>query len=67
MCIRDSTDTDAQNNNPARPAATNDQFGAVEEDIAKAECLEDLDDVTAETLFGADITELAAHAIGGND
>lgn len=47
--------------------AAQDQTEAVAKDIAKAECLEDLDDVTAETLFGADITEMAAQAIGGGD
>jgi hypothetical protein len=60
------TDAEAQNDQSADPGDTGNQPGHVEEDIASAECLEDLDDVSAETLFGADITEFAAQATGGN-
>jgi len=64
--VTDYTDAQSQNDQSADAAATDERVAAVEEDIAKAECLEDLDDVTAETLFGTDISELAAQAAGGN-
>ena len=38
--------------------------GKIEADIMKADCLEDLDDVMAETLFGTEISEIAAQATG---
>jgi type II secretory pathway predicted ATPase ExeA len=61
------TDAEAQNDQSVDAAAADGRTEAVEEDIARAECLEDLDDVSAETLFGADLSEVAAQATGGNN
>ncbi len=45
-------------------AADNDQLQRIAEDIANAESLDDLDDVMAETLFGAEIAQVAAQVTG---
>lgn len=45
--------------------ATNNVVEAIKEEISTAKCLEDLDDVMAETLFGPELSELAAQATGG--
>lgn len=54
----------AQKDQSANADAAAENAAAVEKDIAKAECLEDLDDISAETLFGDDISEVAAQATG---
>ena len=45
---------------PAAPAADNDPLQKITDEIAKAQSLDDLDDVMAETLFGAEIAMVAA-------
>jgi type II secretory pathway predicted ATPase ExeA len=46
-------------------AEDNDQLQRIADDISKADSLNDLDDVMAETLFGEEIAQAAAQAIGG--
>ena len=56
-----------QSSEPSHAVDADDKPTTVEANIAKAETLEDLDDVMAETLFGAELRELAAQATGGNN
>ena len=69
--VNSTTDVDAPVNEPAEDiadasdqSAADDEPGTIEAEIMKADCLEDLDDVMAETLFGTEVSDLAAQATG---